>query len=75
MTTQEYRTQSYENWQRVAANWERRRAEQWRTTEPVSRNLVERLALRRGDTVLELAAGHRPDRPAGGRGDRPRGAT
>jgi ubiquinone/menaquinone biosynthesis C-methylase UbiE len=53
----DYRAQSYANWQRVASSWERRREEMWLATEPVSRNLVERLQLRPGETVLELAAG------------------
>jgi SAM-dependent methyltransferase len=53
----DYRTESYANWQRVASNWERRGEDLWRATEPVSRNLVERLQLRAGQIVLELAAG------------------
>jgi SAM-dependent methyltransferase len=53
----DYRAQSYANWQRVASSWERRGEEMWLATEPVSRNLVERLQLRPGETVLELAAG------------------
>jgi ubiquinone/menaquinone biosynthesis C-methylase UbiE len=57
VATPDYRTQSYETWQRVAGGWERRNEQQWRRTEPVSRNLVERLALRAGETVLELAGG------------------
>jgi SAM-dependent methyltransferase len=57
MTSTDYRTESFANWQRVAPSWERRREEMWLATEPVSRNLVERLQLRPGQTVLELAAG------------------
>jgi SAM-dependent methyltransferase len=53
----DYRTESYANWQRVAPSWERRREDMWLATEPVSRNLVERLQLEPGQTVLELAAG------------------
>jgi ubiquinone/menaquinone biosynthesis C-methylase UbiE len=57
MTSAEYRTESYANWQRVAPGWERRREEMWLATEAVSRNLVDRLRLEPGQTVLELAAG------------------
>ena len=57
MTSTDYRSESYANWQRVASSWERRREEMWLATEQVSRNLVERLRLRPGQTVLELAAG------------------
>jgi ubiquinone/menaquinone biosynthesis C-methylase UbiE len=56
-TEQDYRTQSYEAWERVAENWERRNEQLWRRTEPVSRNLVERLSPRPGETLLELACG------------------
>jgi ubiquinone/menaquinone biosynthesis C-methylase UbiE len=57
VVTPQYRTESLETWQRVAPAWERRNEQQWQATEPVSRDLVERLALRGGETVLELAAG------------------
>jgi ubiquinone/menaquinone biosynthesis C-methylase UbiE len=57
MTSTDYRTESYANWQRVAESWERRREQMWLASEAVSRNLVERLQLRPGQTVLELAAG------------------
>jgi SAM-dependent methyltransferase len=56
-TKPEYRTESLEMWQRVAPGWERRGEQLWQATETVSRNLVDRLALRPGDTVLELAGG------------------
>jgi SAM-dependent methyltransferase len=52
-----YDVESRERWGRVAAGWERREAEQWEATEAVSRNLVDRLELKPGDTVLELAGG------------------
>ena len=53
----DYERESRERWGRVAAGWERREAEQWAATEAVSRNLVGRLELQAGETVLELAAG------------------
>jgi SAM-dependent methyltransferase len=53
----EYDAESRQRWGRVAAGWERRDAEQWEASEPVSRNLVERLELQPGETVLELAGG------------------
>jgi SAM-dependent methyltransferase len=53
----DYRSESLAGWQAVAPAWERRNDEQWEATAPVSRTLVEQLALRPGETVLELAAG------------------
>jgi len=53
MTTDEQR----ESWRSVAEGWERRREGIWAITQPVSERLVELLAPRSGDTVLELAAG------------------
>jgi SAM-dependent methyltransferase len=53
----DYRSESLAGWQAVAPAWERRRDEQWEATAPVSQKLVEQLALRPGETVLELAAG------------------
>jgi SAM-dependent methyltransferase len=53
----DYRSTSYANWQRVASGWERRDEQQWEASAPVGRNLVERLRLQPGATVLELAAG------------------
>ena len=53
----DYDAESRERWGRVAAGWERREQEQWEATEAVSRNLVERLELQAGETVLELAGG------------------
>ena len=41
----------------MAEAWERQSDRQWRTSEPVSRDLVARLAPAPGDVVLELAAG------------------
>lgn len=44
-------------WQELAEPWERGRALLERATRPVSEWLVERLAPRPGETILELAAG------------------
>ena len=57
MSGADYERESRERWSRVAAGWERREAEQWAATEAVSRDLVDRLELKPGETVLELAAG------------------
>jgi SAM-dependent methyltransferase len=57
MGTDELRQRSLENWQTMAAGWERRRAEIDRITAPVREWLAAELAPRPGDTVLELAAG------------------
>ena len=53
----EHRRNSYELWERMARPWERRRELAWRSTGEVSEWLVERLEPRRGQTLLELAAG------------------
>ena len=53
----DHTVESRERWGRVASAWERRETRQWEATEAVSRNLVDRLELRPGDTVLELAGG------------------
>jgi SAM-dependent methyltransferase len=57
MSTDELRRRSLENWQTMAAGWERRRAEIDRITAPVREWLAAELAAQAGDTVLELAAG------------------
>jgi len=54
---EEYRRTALENWQVMAAGWERRRAEIERVTRPVSERMVQALDPQPGDTVLELAAG------------------
>jgi SAM-dependent methyltransferase len=54
---EEYRRTALENWQVMAAGWERRRAELERVTRPVSERMVQALDPQPGDTVLELAAG------------------
>jgi ubiquinone/menaquinone biosynthesis C-methylase UbiE len=53
----EYARETRERWDRVAAAWERRETEQWAATEPVSRDLIDRLELQPGEVVLELAGG------------------
>jgi SAM-dependent methyltransferase len=53
----EYKRTALENWQTIAAGWERRRAQIERTTRPVTDWMVRALDAQRGDTVLELAAG------------------
>jgi SAM-dependent methyltransferase len=55
--TSDFRAESLAGWQLVAPAWERRSDEQWEATAPVSRKLLDQLALRSGETVLELAAG------------------
>jgi SAM-dependent methyltransferase len=53
MTTDEQR----EGWSGVAGGWERRREAVWAATRPISERLVELLAPRPGETVLDVAAG------------------
>ena len=57
MDREEYKRTSLENWQTMAAGWERRRAEVEKVSRPVSEWMVEALDPQRGDTMLELAAG------------------
>ncbi len=57
MDTEEYRRSSLQNWQTMAAGWERRRADIERVAAPVSEWLVRHLDPQPGETVLELAAG------------------
>ena len=53
MTTEEQR----ESWRSMAAGWDRQRAPLWAATRPVSERMVELLAPRKGETILELAGG------------------
>src|SRR5919198_878958 len=53
----EYRKASYENWNRIAANWDSEREWIYGATGPVSRRMVQRLDAQPGDTILDLAAG------------------
>jgi SAM-dependent methyltransferase len=57
MDREEYRRTSLENWQTIAAGWERRREQIEKTTFPVTEWMVRALDPQPGDTVLELAAG------------------
>jgi SAM-dependent methyltransferase len=53
----EYKRTALENWQTIAAGWERRREQIEKTTLPVTEWMVRALDPQPGDTVLELAAG------------------
>ncbi|HYI75923.1 MAG TPA: methyltransferase domain-containing protein [Gaiellaceae bacterium] len=57
MDREEYKRTSLENWQTMAAGWERMRPEVERVMRPVSERMVQALAPQPGDTLLELAAG------------------
>ena len=57
MDREEYRRTALENWQTIAAGWERRRAQIEQTTRPVTEWMVGAFDPQPGDTVLELAAG------------------
>jgi SAM-dependent methyltransferase len=57
MDRDEYRRTSLENWETMAAGWERRREEIERVSAPVTEWMVQALDPKPGDTVLELAAG------------------
>jgi ubiquinone/menaquinone biosynthesis C-methylase UbiE len=53
----EYRARTFANWEAAAPGWERERDHLSRTLERPTGWMLERLALRPGQTVLELAAG------------------
>lgn len=57
MDPEELRAGQLERWERAAAGWARRAARLQETSLPVSRWMVQRLELRPGQRVLELAAG------------------
>ena len=57
MDREEYKRTSLENWQTMAAGWERMREEVEKVMRPVSERMVQALAPQPGDAVLELAAG------------------
>lgn len=57
MDRDEYRQQSLEGWEGAARGWEARHDFLWECTRHVGEWLVDRLELRPGQTVLELAAG------------------
>src|SRR3954452_15024710 len=56
METEERRVR-LENWAAMAAGWERAREERERVAAPITEWLVQALAPKAGDVVLELAAG------------------
>lgn len=53
----EYRKASYENWDRIAANWDSEREWIYAATGAVSRRLIELLDPQPGETILDIAAG------------------
>jgi SAM-dependent methyltransferase len=57
MDRDEYRRTSLENWEKMAAGWERRRASVESGSVPVAEWLLRELAPQPGDTILELASG------------------
>ena len=57
MDAETYRADSRERWEAAAKGWSERREPMQRSALPVSRALVERAAIKRGDSVLEVAAG------------------
>ena len=48
---------SYDTWQRLAEGWDRERRWLWESTKRISEWLVDAIAPRPGQTILELAAG------------------
>src|SRR5262245_23870379 len=57
MDREELRRQSYEAWERMAAGWEKGLERIEASATPVREWLLRELAPRRGDVVLDLAAG------------------
>jgi ubiquinone/menaquinone biosynthesis C-methylase UbiE len=57
VTSANFRAQSYEVWERMAAGWDRDRRWMWGTTRAVGEWLVDSLDPQPGQTILELAAG------------------
>ncbi len=57
MAADEYRLASREVWDRMAAGWDRRRDWMWEASRAVGQWMVDALAPRPGQTILELAAG------------------
>ena len=57
MSVEEYRRQALENWETMAAGWERRVEEIDATCARMTEWLIAALAPKQGDVVLELAAG------------------
>ena len=57
MAETDFRAQSYDVWQRMAAGWDRDRRFMQETSQAVSEWLVDALDPKPGQTILELAAG------------------
>jgi ubiquinone/menaquinone biosynthesis C-methylase UbiE len=57
MRPDEYKRASLAVWQAVAGSWDERHAYMERVARPVTERLIERLAPKPGDTILELAGG------------------
>jgi ubiquinone/menaquinone biosynthesis C-methylase UbiE len=57
MDAQEYRRASRDVWSAMAPGWDRRSAYFEQTARPVTERMLERLAPRAGETILDLAAG------------------
>jgi ubiquinone/menaquinone biosynthesis C-methylase UbiE len=57
MAETDFRTQSYDVWQRMATGWDRDRRFMQATSQAVSEWLVDALDPKQGQTILELAAG------------------
>ncbi len=53
----DYRSDSYEIWQAMAAGWDRERSWMWEASRAVSEEMLTALGPERGQTILELAAG------------------
>src|SRR3954471_4824702 len=53
----EYREQSQETWDKMAAGWEKRREWMMRITAPANDWVAEKLAPEPGQTILDIAAG------------------
>src|SRR5262245_47388949 len=56
-TLDDIRERSRRVWDSMATGWETRREDLWQISRPVSEWLVERVDLRPGQTILDLAAG------------------
>ncbi|MGI9316535.1 MAG: class I SAM-dependent methyltransferase, partial [bacterium] len=57
MKKDEFRRASKNVWEKMAEGWDVNREYMWETSKPVGEWLVEKLAPRDGQTLLELAAG------------------
>lgn len=57
MNEDEFRRASKKVWDKMAQGWDINREYMWETSKPVGEWLVEKLAPRDGQTILELAAG------------------